>query len=312
MREEVHMRRGIVAVFCTLVMTTMAFPVLTVGRPLSNNPPEIPMIMGPTNGSVGLSYDYLVSSWDPDSDDVFYWVEWGDGTHDGWLGPCPSGEHLMVNHSWSERGSYAITAKAKDINGAESNFSAPLIMNVTGPQMDIIIHPHGFGVAATLVNMGEEAATNVTWAITLDGGFVFFGAEKEGKVERILPNETLVVTSLFFGLFKVLISATADDGSDNLSGLIVGPLLFPAVKIETFNGTIKKLDRAGKEVEVQNEKTSLKGFKISNTCKFKDRNGDAITINDIREGMKVKVTWMRSNGTAGNSERVAIEIQVCE
>jgi hypothetical protein len=306
------MRRGIVAVFCTLVMTTMAFPLITVGRPIPNNPPEIPMIMGPTNGSVGISYDYLVSSWDPDSDDVSYWVEWGDGTHDGWLGPCPSGEHLIVNHSWSERGSYAIIAKAKDVNGAESNYSAPLVMNVTGPQIDIIIRPRGFGVVATLVNIGEEAATNVTWAITVTGGLVFFGAEKDGSVERILPKDALVVTSLIFGFFKAMVSATADGGSDNLSGFIVGPFIFASVKIETFNGTIKKVDRAGKEVEVQNEKTSLKGFKISNTCKFKDRNGNAITFNDIREGMKVKVTWMRSDNNAGNSERVAIEIQLCE
>jgi hypothetical protein len=58
--------------------------------------------------------------------------DWGDGTTSEWLGPFNSGVTMSVNHSWSTKGTYQIRAKAKDTNGAESNWSDPF--SVTMPQ----------------------------------------------------------------------------------------------------------------------------------------------------------------------------------
>ena len=84
--------------------------------------PYAPNIAGPTIGHAGGEYDYTFDTTDPDGDDVYYWIEWGDGQTEEWIGPYPSGEEITVNHTWSTRGTYSIRAKAKDIHGEESNW----------------------------------------------------------------------------------------------------------------------------------------------------------------------------------------------
>ena len=41
-------------------------------------------------------------------------------TSSGWLGPYTSGQPIIVNHTWSKKGTYYLKAKAKDDKGAES------------------------------------------------------------------------------------------------------------------------------------------------------------------------------------------------
>jgi len=305
------MERKLVGVFlCMLLTTTTVFQVTAVGHSLSNNPPEIPHIMGPTNGTVGTAYDYMVNTVDPDGDNVSYWVEWGDGTHTGWTDSYPSGEHAVVNHTWYERGSFLVTAKAKDIYDAESDFSAPLMMNVTGPQIDITVRPRGFGAAATIINWGEDVATNVTWNVTLTGGIVLFGRSKGSTIDEILPGEMVPVSSFFFGFLRCNITATAGNSSDSLGGFLAGPFLLSVTKNEVYNGSVEKIDVEKKEVTVKNLNGALKTFKIDPSCKFKDKNGNGITIDQIKKGDSVKVTWQRQGSP--NTEKVAVEIQKLE
>ena len=84
---------------------------------LSNRPPDAPTITGETNGTKGTEYEYTFNAVDPNGDDVYYWIEWGDGTSTGWFGTYPSGEDVKVTHSWEKKGTYYITAKAKDVFG---------------------------------------------------------------------------------------------------------------------------------------------------------------------------------------------------
>lgn len=298
------MNAKIIGMFiCTLLIAT-AVPAVTA----ENQPPYPPMITGPGEGKVGIIYNYTIATMDPDGDNVSYWVEWGDGTHDGWIGPVPSGEHIMVNHTWAERGSYLIKAKAKDINQTESDYSTPLEMNVTGPQLDITIRPRGLGIVATIINIGEDAATQITWKITLAGGIIFFGTSKESTIAEILPEATVTVSSLIFGFFKSNITATVGNSSDSLGGFLVGPFLFSINKNETYNGSIEKIDIEKKEITVKDSKGQVRKFNIDPSCKLKDKNGTTITIDKLAKGDAVKVTWQRK--TQGqNTEKVAIEIQ---
>jgi len=80
----------------------------------ANIPPLIPVISGPNSGKPGVEYEYSFSMVDPDGDDFYLWVEWGDGNSTGWLGPYHSGEPVIVGHSWEEKGTYEIKAKIKD------------------------------------------------------------------------------------------------------------------------------------------------------------------------------------------------------
>jgi hypothetical protein len=89
---------------------------------LNNQPPEIPGITGPTQGKQGIEYNFNVQTTDPEGQDLYFYVDWGDGTNSGWVGPSASGVEVVLNHTWSKRGTYTVKAKAKDIIGAESGY----------------------------------------------------------------------------------------------------------------------------------------------------------------------------------------------
>lgn len=88
----------------------------------SNDAPDNPTIDGPMSGDVGTTYDYTFVTTDPNQDNVFYFIDWGDETNSGWIGPYQSGITLTRSHMWSKQGTYIIKAKAKDTNGMESDW----------------------------------------------------------------------------------------------------------------------------------------------------------------------------------------------
>ncbi len=81
-----------------------------------NEPPNIPSIIGPTDGKAGKEYEYSFTTIDPEGDDVCYYVKWGDGSVDDWIGPYESNEVVKLNHMWSGQGNYTIRARARDIH----------------------------------------------------------------------------------------------------------------------------------------------------------------------------------------------------
>ncbi len=95
-----------------------------------SEPPIPPTITGPTRGNKGQSYPYNFITTDPDDDDVYYFIDWGDTTNSGWIGPNASGEAITVSHTWNNRGTYTMRAKAKDIYGWESDWET---LKVTMP-----------------------------------------------------------------------------------------------------------------------------------------------------------------------------------
>jgi predicted acyl esterase len=88
-----------------------------------NNAPAKPTITGPKSGVPGANYNFTFKSIDPESEDIYYKVDWADGTNTGWLGPYSSGEEITLEHSWSTTKVYSIKAKAKDVNNDESEWS---------------------------------------------------------------------------------------------------------------------------------------------------------------------------------------------
>ena len=54
----------------------------------TNSPPNVPLINGPTSGNAGETYTYTFVAIDPDDDNIYYEINWGDGTVDDWYGPC--------------------------------------------------------------------------------------------------------------------------------------------------------------------------------------------------------------------------------
>jgi hypothetical protein len=85
-------------------------------------PPRTPSIDGSNKGKTGVSYPFTFVTNDPEGEIVFYYIDWGDDINTGWIGPYPSGEEVIINHSWSKKGDYLIRCKAKDVIYAESDW----------------------------------------------------------------------------------------------------------------------------------------------------------------------------------------------
>lgn len=96
---------------------------ITVPYDGDNNPPNKPDINGPASGKINTDHEYTFIATDPDGDDIFYCIDWGDNSEEVCIGPFPSGEEQKSSHSWSQQGQYTIKIKARDIKNAESDWA---------------------------------------------------------------------------------------------------------------------------------------------------------------------------------------------
>jgi hypothetical protein len=62
--------------------------------------------------------------------------DWGDGTFSHWIQASDYGPYLLFDHSWNEEGTYEVRVKARDVYGAESEWSDPLIVSM--PKIKLI------------------------------------------------------------------------------------------------------------------------------------------------------------------------------
>jgi len=84
-----------------------------------NTPPSTPVITGPLVCKVGVEWFCSITSTD-DGDELSYYVDWGDGTNTGWIGPSESGMPVNLSHVWTDRGDVFIRCWSKDRFGTES------------------------------------------------------------------------------------------------------------------------------------------------------------------------------------------------
>jgi photosystem II stability/assembly factor-like uncharacterized protein len=100
---------------------------------LGSDPPSAPDISGPSSDIVQTDVVYTFVSTDPEDEDVSYYIEWGDGEVEDWIGPYPSGEVKIISHFWEDIGTYEVRAKARDINNVEGDWSEILTVNISNP-----------------------------------------------------------------------------------------------------------------------------------------------------------------------------------
>jgi hypothetical protein len=101
---------------------------------VTNEVPEIPTITGDVNGNAGDEYEYTFVSTDPNGHDLYYCIDWGDGTDEICIGPFASGEEVTSTHTWEDRDTYIIRVKARDAFDAESDW-ATLEVSMPHPNM---------------------------------------------------------------------------------------------------------------------------------------------------------------------------------
>jgi len=104
-----------------------------------NQPPFKPVIVQSEDyGKTDYELEFSAVAIDPEDDDIYYQWQWGDGSTSDWLGPLNSGKTVTSEHEWEEVGSYLISVKAKDENGAEGYLSDPveLVIEDTPPVVE--------------------------------------------------------------------------------------------------------------------------------------------------------------------------------
>lgn len=90
-----------------------------------NDPPNPPVIKGPTSGQRWKTYTFNFTITDPDGDDLQRLeVDFGDATTGVTLSEWHSGDTVQVSHKWRRTGSYQIKARVQDIHGAWSDWGA--------------------------------------------------------------------------------------------------------------------------------------------------------------------------------------------
>jgi len=198
--------------------TSWYSPIIHVTVLPDTGSPTPPNIDGPAFGKPDTIYSFTFVSTDPEGEVVYYYIDWGDGSVEEWIGPYASGEPIEASHSWAELGDYEIKAKAKDFYGARSAWSEPYPMHIGMPALDIDPVTGGLlNVDTAIKNTGDAEATDVQWRITLNGGLILLGGESSGEISYIPPGgEETINSKLIFGFGKTLVSVIVEipEGSD--------------------------------------------------------------------------------------------------
>jgi hypothetical protein len=136
---------------------------------IGDQAPNAPTISGPTSGRPGIELTYTVAAIDSEGDNVYYEIQWGDGTGVGvWFGPYASGSEQTFSHTWVNEGKFTISARAKDIFGKigawgklivtiptnlQNSQSTPQIYPSPNPNQQISQQSNGFFILKTLQRM---------------------------------------------------------------------------------------------------------------------------------------------------------------
>lgn len=183
-----------------------------------NNPPEIPSISGPLNGYSRKLYDYAFTTIDPDGDNVYYYIDWGDGTDSGWLGPYISGDVGYISNMWNDEGSHFMKIKAKDVYGAESDWSDEYwVFMIASIKIDL---KGGFGVKVIIENVGSTDYENIPWNFYFHDAFMMVGQGKSGTLDRIKAGEKITIKSGF--IFGFSLNSFIEFGFNEPIGMATG------------------------------------------------------------------------------------------
>jgi hypothetical protein len=97
---------------------------------IQDTAPATPSVQGPAEGKPKVEYSYYVMTEDPEGDEIFYYVDWGDDTNLSWFGPFVSNENVSLSHTFAKKGSYTIRVQARDTYYAVSDWGT---LQVTMP-----------------------------------------------------------------------------------------------------------------------------------------------------------------------------------
>jgi hypothetical protein len=126
------MEKKLVSVFILFLTTFLSYTV----NAYENNPPNPPIIAGPSSGRIDVTYTYQITVSDPEEDTLWQLeVDFGNeiiteicaGCRDN---PWNSGETVKITHKWTKSGIYMVKARVMDEYGLWSEWSDPLSVSM--------------------------------------------------------------------------------------------------------------------------------------------------------------------------------------
>jgi DNA-binding MarR family transcriptional regulator len=146
-----------------------------------------------------------------------YFYNFGDGESTGWVADA------SVNHSFSGKGRFLVTLKARDADAAESASSAVTI-DVFNFRPEVSIEPPAKGYAERparlAANATDEDGTVVLYEWDFDGdGTVDLSGASMNAVIHIYPSD---------GIYKPILRVTDDNGSSSMASGSITVLPQPA------------------------------------------------------------------------------------
>jgi uncharacterized repeat protein (TIGR02543 family) len=141
-----------------------------------NQPPDTPILTGPTTLTVKHMGTYIASTTDPNGDKIQYRFDWdGAGKHrySGWTSFTSSGTSKIMSHTWIKPGMYVVKVQARDKHGFVSSWSNGLTVTVipnqspntpilTGPTHLIVRHS-GTYIGITTDPNGDKIQYRFDW-----------------------------------------------------------------------------------------------------------------------------------------------------
>ena len=205
-----------------------------------NRQPDQPDFSGPSSGQTGEEIDFTITTNDPDYDEVFYMINWSDGSEELLIGPYNSGEDALINHIWTETGLYSIQAKAIDSYDSESDLTI-FEFSLSKTELEIVAISGGFGsVTIDIKNIGENIAEEVSSIVSVKGGLfseinlthTCSGCSSCGTTldPGAVKTENTREVGFIIGLGSIEISASAwannaEIISKKVNGFVFGPLI---------------------------------------------------------------------------------------
>ena len=125
------MKRFIYPVIAIILILNTSFGVISVNTVENNNNlkylTEL-VIEGPSQGRIGIIYNYSFYLTDNNDSEFLIQIDWGDGVQSEWLGPFESSEIVVITYSWAAPDTYKIHALARVCNNTD--YSAELFVKI--------------------------------------------------------------------------------------------------------------------------------------------------------------------------------------
>jgi hypothetical protein len=103
-----------------------------------NYQPNTPVITGPSKVKPSVTTTFTATATDNDSGQTLSFdIDWGDGNVTTGVGPYGSGQTANVTHSWAQKGTYMIKARATDNLGAQSDWGTLQVVCPTEYQFSL-------------------------------------------------------------------------------------------------------------------------------------------------------------------------------